>query len=199
MILTETNYIPMAKVIEKIKKVTMLKDQNNNVYKHAYITIMTVDPETLFPCQYYILRDSLNEKILLREAFDNKLDIDIFNLCGGYTFKTTNGPETRTLLPPIVEESLELDGKIYPLINDGMHRISLARLQKSKITIIYIRGASEPYYAYPLPNGWKDVQIISELNKGTVKKIHRISDNKKLYRNFDSVFFNCSTPRGTGK
>ena len=178
-------------LISKLHKVTMLKDDKCLVYKNAYITMETLDPGCLVPCQYYILKNKLSKMIELQEAFPC-----IFSLHGYYEFKTSNTIELRTLLPPIIEESVEADGKIYPLINDGMHRIYLALLQKRKINVVYIRGASKPYYAYPLPNGWSDVKVVNEITKNSIKKIHRIIDNKKLYRNFDSVFANASRPRG---
>jgi len=182
-------------LIKKLKKVSMLKNDNNFPYLNSYITIETIDPNCLYPCQFYIIKNELQSKIDLCESFDT-IGVNIFLLTKYYEFKLENEKCIRTILPPIVEESIESDGKIYPLINDGMHRIYLALLQKRKINVIYIRGSSEPYYAYPLTNSWSDVSIINELNKNTIKKIHRIQDNKKLYRNFDSVFMNCSRPRG---
>ena len=177
MEITDLSLKTKYELILRLRKVTMLKDDKCFVYRNSYITIETLDPNCLSPCQFYVLKDELNKKIELQEAFS-----DIFNLNYYYEFKTSNEIETRTLLPPIVEESIEKNGKIYSLINDGMHRIYLALLQKRKISVVYIRGASKPYYA--------------EINSDLIKKIHRIQDNKKLYRNFDSVFTNCSKPRG---
>lgn len=192
-------YLTENDIIEKLKNITMLKDGSNFVYKEAYMSIINVNPRSLFPCQYYILKSELDKKIELREEFIGSLRRDIFQLYGGYEFNVDNEPSPRTLIPPVVEESIELDGGIYPLINDGMHRIYLAILLKSNITIIYIRGAKEFYYAYPLPNKWHDVKVVNTIEPNTIKKIHRITDNKKLYRNFDSVFTNCSAPRGLNK
>lgn len=186
-------------IISKLKNLTMLKDRTNHVYSEAYMSIISVNPTALFPCQYYILKSELDKKIELKEAFEKHMRRNIFALYGGYEFDVNNEPGSRTLIPPIIEESIELDGGIYPLINDGIHRIYLAMLLKTNITIIYIRGSKEPYYAYPLPNKWKDVKVVNEIIPGTVKKIYRITNNKKLYRNFDSVFTNCSAPRGLCK
>lgn len=206
MEITNLNYKTNYELITKLHKVTMLKDDKCFVYNNAYITTEILDPNYLSPSQFYILKDELNKKIELQEAFKNYCNknypvcryggTDIFSINGYYEFKVSNEIETRTLLPPIVEESIEKDGKIYSLINDGIHRIYLALLQKRKINVVYIRGALKPYYAYPLPNGWNDVKIVKEINSNLIKKIHRIQDNKKLYRNFDSVFTNCSAPRG---
>lgn len=188
-------YFGTGDLIDKIKNVTMLKDDKRYPYLNSYITIETIDPKYLFPCQFYILKKQLDFMLSLKEEF-NKKNIDILDLCGYIIFRLEFESEIRTILPPIIEESIENNGKIYPLINDGMHRIFLALLQKRKINVIYIRGSNEPYYAYPLQNGWNDVNIVNELTKNIIKKIHRIGDNKKLYRNFDSAFMNCSKPRG---
>jgi len=195
MKIVHSRYYGVHLLISKLKKVVMLKDTKNRVYSNAYITIENINPDCLFPCQYYILKDELDKKIQLQDAF-SEIGCDIFELRSYIEFSLANGTSMRTLLPPIIEESIEFDGRVYPLINDGMHRIFLAKLQKRNITVVYIRGSNEPYYAYPLPNGWNDVKIVNEISKNSIKKIHRIQDNKKLYRNFDSVFLNCSKPRG---
>lgn len=195
MIITERKYFSSKELFKKLKDVVMLEDYYTYVYRDTYMSNINIDPNSLFPCQFYISKKELDSKIQLQEAFREK-GCDILNLDGYCEFKLNNEPIYRTILPPIIEESIEADGKIYPLINDGMHRIYLAKLQKRRINIVYIRGSKKPYYAYPLPNGWADVRIVNEINKNLIKKIHRIQDNKKLYRNFDSVFHQCSSPRG---
>ncbi|MBF0322245.1 MAG: hypothetical protein HQL62_04755, partial [Magnetococcales bacterium] len=46
-----------------------------------------------------------------------------------------------------------------------------------------------PYYAYALPNGWSDVQELTELPEGFVKKSYRDPENyKSLFRDFNEVF-----------
>lgn len=195
MVINEIACYTKYQLIDKIFKVTMLKDPDCFPYKSAYITIEKLDPLCLSPCQFYVLKHELASKIELQETFET-VGVDIFDMQGYTEFKAGNDPSVRTLLPPIIEESVEQNGKIYHLINDGMHRTYLALLQKRKINVICVRGSSKPYYAYPLINGWADVKVVSELTKDVIKKVHRISNNKKLYRNFDSVFTNCSKPRG---
>jgi len=182
-------------LINKLRRVTMLKDQSVKPYLNAHISVIDIDPECLSPCQFYILKDELDSKIELQEAFKD-INQDIFNISGYIEFQISTENSYRTLLPPVIEESIENDCRIYHLINDGMHRIFLSKLQKRRSKIILIRGANVKYYAYPLPNGWHDVKIVNKIDKGLIKKIHRIRDNKRLYRNFDSVFMNCSRPRG---
>jgi hypothetical protein len=78
----------------------------------------------------------------------------------------------------------------------------VARLEWKTPQVAYIRGipAGYPYYAYPIPgdNCWDVVKILegSHIPSGLIKKWHRISDNKTLYRNFNSSFTNVGGPRG---
>jgi len=53
-----------------------------------------------------------------------------------------------------------------------------------------------PYYAFPLVNGWNDVEIVQDLPPGYVKKWHRIKNYKTLYRDFNTGFRNVGGPRG---
>ena len=79
-----------------------------------------------------------------------------------------------------------------------MHRIYLARIERINPEIIFVRGIPKqyPYYAYPIRGSWDQVERVDHLPEGYIKKWHRIKNNKMLYRNFDSIFSNCSKPRG---
>lgn len=184
------------KLVEKLRFITMLKDKDNYIYKDAFISIEKVNVDCLVPPQNYVLNPELKNKLELKYAFEEH-GIDIFNLDGYVTFELDGDTTTRTLLPPVVEESIEPDGTILPIINDGMHRIYLARIERKPIEVIFVRGVPKeyPYYAYPVIGGWDSVKPVDELTPKTIKKWHRIQDNKKLYRNLDSVFSNCSKPR----
>ena len=189
-------------LIGKLRNLTMLKDLYNYIYKDVYISLEKVNTKSLVPPQNYVLNYELAQKRELRFALLEK-GYDLFNLNGYLELTVENesghGSQVVTLLPPVVEESIENDGMIVPIINDGMHRIYLARIERINPEVIYVRGIPKefPYYAYPVCNGWDDVERIYEIAKGYTKKWHRIKDNKKLYRNFDSVFTNCSKPRET--
>lgn len=189
-------------LIKRLRLVGMLKAEFTRPYKDAYISLEKVDVDCIAPPQNYVLNSELQGKLELKYALE-KQDIDMYNLNGFVEFKVDgdldeNGEEIiRTLLPPVVEESVEADGMIVPVLNDGMHRCYLARTERRRMEIIYIRGVSKelPYYAYPIRGGWNSVERINSLEKGYIKKWHRIQDNKKLYRNFDSAFYTCSKPR----
>ena len=53
-------------------------------------------------------------------------------------------------LPPVIEESIERDGKKVLLINDGIHRVYAARKRGRKINVVLARNVPPeyPYYAY---------------------------------------------------
>jgi hypothetical protein len=69
------------------------------------------------------------------------------------------------------------------------------------INVVYVRGVSHhnPYYSYPNPNGWSDVELIEVLKEGYIKKFHVAQDHKKLYRDFNSVFENVGDSRPVQK
>lgn len=185
-------------LIERLRHVTMLENKNVEIYKNCFISIEVIDPNVLIPTQRYILIDELKTKIELEYAL-NKNMCSMFELCGYITYTVSDKDNVYTLLPPIIEEQIDLRGRVLPVINDGMHRVYLSKkLNKNKIFVVYIRGISKkyPYYAYPLEHGWNDVSEINELQQGYIKKFHVIENNKRFYRNFDSVFTNCSKPRG---
>ena len=189
-----------TELIKKIKKVTMLKDPDSFVYENTFVSLESINTNCLIPPQNYVLNYELENKLELKYEL-KKHNVNLFNLDGYIEFYLEGEDIKRTLLPPIVEESIEDDGIIIPIICDGMHRCYLSRVERKKIQVVYIRGISKeyPYYAYPVLNGWDKVERIDKINGGYIKKWHRIKDNKKLYRNFDSVFSNCSKPRGVGK
>lgn len=218
MNLKDIKYYYESELIKRIRQVTMLKNDKMYPYKNAVITLENLNPNILVPPQNYILDSVLKNVMDLAYSLDeysvhnpgeyydifNLKYYDIFNLSGFLEFTLFDSfdkPIRRTLLPPIIEESIEADGTIKPIICDGMHRIYLARVRcLPSVNCVYIRGVSSrtPYYAYPVLGGWDGVKRISKLSPSLIKKFHRIRGNKKLYRNFDSVFTNSSAPRGSG-
>ncbi len=128
--------------------------------------------------------------------------VDLFRINGyvTYTVRLDDGSEVvYDLYPPIVEESFEADGTLALLINDGMHRLYLARLEWIIPQVAYIRGVPKayPYYAYPRPERWQGLDLLAENPdpKTYLKKCHRQQDNKRLFRDFQAVFRNVGRPR----
>ncbi len=162
------------------------------IYEHATLELVKgVDTERLVPAQRYVLRDSVERILALRQAVLAR-DVDIFALEGALSLRfEDDGEAAIPLLPPIVEESHEPDGRTVWLINDGMHRVYAARKSGLPINVVLARGVPEeyPYYAYALENGWADVQELDELPDNFLKKTYRNPENyKSLFRDFNGVF-----------
>lgn len=209
MKIDNVSYFFQDELIRRLRNVTMLEDKKIYPYKDAVITSEYLDPKILTPPQNYLLSSALKNIFELEDAFlQHSKEIpyyyfDIFDLSGGFleygTCECAGLLIQRVLLPPIIEESIEEDGTVKLIICDGMHRVYASMIKHlGLINCIYIRGVNKrcPYYAYPVINEWDGVKVIDRLEPGLIKKFHRIKDNKKLYRNFDSVFNNCSAPRG---
>lgn len=196
MIIAEIILYPERILIEKLRNITMLKDPSVFIYRDVFISLEKLNTNCLVPPQNYVLDYELLKKRELKYALKER-GYDLFDLHGYWEFRLEGDNALRTLLPPIVEESIEEDGNVIPIICDGMHRIYLARAEGKQLEVVYIRGIPKqyPYYAYPVRGGWDRVKVMNNLPAGYIKKWHRIEDNKKLYRNFDSVFKNCSEPR----
>ena len=176
-------------------KQTRLKGFNQPlIYENSTLKLeRNVDTNRLIPTQKYLLYKNVDILFELHEQF-KKHGIDIFHLNGVILFYVeNNGVEEGPipLSPPIVENTLDKDGKYIWLINDGMHRIISARSIGSTINVILVDNIPKeyPYYAYPLDNKWKDVDVISEIPRGYVKKRYRNPVNPyDLFRNFNEVF-----------
>jgi hypothetical protein len=151
-------------------------------YEGASLELMTVDPDSLAPAQRYVLRPTVNEILSLREELLGE-GLDMFALDGGAYVRGV------PVIPPIVEESVEPDGRTVWIINDGIHRVYAARSLGLPITVVRATGASHPYYALALPGGWSEVEEIDELPEVYEKKTYRDPANyKALFREFNEVF-----------
>ncbi|RMD52855.1 MAG: hypothetical protein D6828_05300 [Nitrospirae bacterium] len=187
-------------LISRLRGVTMLASPGIKPYRDAFISLEKIKTEHLAPAQRYVLVDELKKIRKLKDALYEH-SVDIYNI-DGYVKLWIEGLESPIdLLPPVVEESIEEDGSVFNIINDGMHRLYTAHLEYIVPRVVFIRGVPKelPYYAYPLRGGWRDVIIVEELLEGFLKKWHRCEDYKKLYRNFNSAFENVGEPRGFSK
>jgi hypothetical protein len=153
--------------------------------------VPAMDAGALTPAQNYVLTPGIAKIIDLRNALLPR-GIDIFALDGGVYVTTSDNPGDRIpVIPPIVEESVEPDGRTVLLINDGMHRIYAARSLGLPISVVVARGvpAEYPYYAFALDGGWSRVKPLAELPDGHQKKEYRLPANyKSLFRDFNALF-----------
>lgn len=186
-------------LIERLKKITMLKAPDVAPYEDAFISLERIAVKNLASPQRYVLKEQLHKIRKLKWALEEH-NIDIFNL-EGFVRLTLNGYEEQVdLLPAIVEESIEKNGHLVPLVNDGMHRAYLAYLEWVIPQVVYIRGLPKhlPYYSFPIPeNDWSKIELLDDIPRTFIKKWHRIENNKELYRNFNSAFKNVGGPRGS--
>jgi hypothetical protein len=157
-------------------------------YASASLSIEALDPDDVVPAQNYVLEPGLRTVLALRTAL-LAWDVDVFALSGAVHVRTPD--ETIPVLPPIVEESIEPDGRTVLLVNDGMHRVFAARRLGCPIACVVVRGVPPeyPYYAYALPGGWASVTPVEELPDGHQKKDYRRpSSYKDLFREFNAMF-----------
>jgi hypothetical protein len=188
-------------LIGRLRRVPLLEQPEILVYQDALITLECIHTDYLYPAQNYIWLTELRKIQELRWSLAAQ-GVDLFRLEGFITY-TVRGPdggeEKYDVYPPIVEESLEADGTLALLINDGMHRLYLARLEWVVPQVVYVRGVPKdyPYYAFPRRQKWENLDLLPENPdpKTYLKKSHRLRENKRLYRDFQAVFNNVGRSR----
>lgn len=198
MEIKQIEYHNEEELIHHLRLVTMLEAPQHRPYEAAYISIERFRTDHIWPSQGYILRSEFEKVRALRWAL-REHGRDMFAMNGYLTIWIDGEDESIDLLPPIIEESIEEDGSLIPLINDGMHRMYLAWREWVVPQVVYIRGVPKefPYYAYPLRGGWQEIKLLEDCEDlGILKKFHRTKSNKRLYRDFNSAFQNVGGPRG---
>ena len=204
-----------GELISKLEQVK-LRNSGKQPYLNARIDLITLDPAILAPTQRYVLTQELKKIEQVRWGILEDHHIDILNMDGyvkcHYTDKTplyelgklepydevdNYPPHTIDVLPPVVEEYFDPKGQLHLIICDGQHRCYLGYTMGTMITVAYVRGIhwGYPYYAYPLPNGWADVEIRDDIPEGYIKKFHVAKDHKSLYRLFNTEFENVGDSR----
>lgn len=188
-------------LIAHLRKVPLLDQPEVMIYEQAFISLEQIHTDCLHPTQNYLWLQELRKTQELGWSLAEQ-GVDLFRLDGfvTYTVLEDDGSEaTFDLYPPIVEESIEADGTLTLIINDGMHRLYLARLEWLVPQVTYIRGLPRayPYYAYPRRQGWEGLDLLADNpdSKVYLKKCHRLRHNKRLYRDFQAVFHNVGGPR----
>jgi hypothetical protein len=190
-------HFPADDLMTRLRRVTMLKRQEVFIYQHAEISLREMDTEVLFPAQSYVLIQEMQKVRRLKWELA-RLGYDLFRLEGYIKIWLEGEDSPIDLLPPVVEESVERNGRVVNIINDGMHRLYLAYLEWTIPQVVFVRDlpAGLPYYAFPNPTQWSGIKWVESLPEGFVKKWHRIADYKTLYRDFNSAFDNVGGPRG---
>ncbi|MDR2141059.1 MAG: hypothetical protein LBR11_04600 [Deltaproteobacteria bacterium] len=192
-----------AELLAGLRRVVMLKNPAAKPYAQAALTVTSLPWSDIRPAQRYVLVDGL-AKIHCLEWELAKHGLDLFALDGYLTIWTDHSEFPIDLLPPIVETIQESEGSLVNIINDGMHRMYVARLEWKRPQVVLAQGLPPeyPYYAYPIPgpNPWDSLVMVEgeTIPANLIKKWHRQEDNKLLYRDFNSAFQNVGGPRGQG-
>jgi hypothetical protein len=186
-------------LLARLKRVKLRGHGQAEVYRDATLEIApALSTDALWPPQTYVVSAGVARTIALRDALLAR-DIDIFALRGGVMVRTSDHPdELIPVIPPVVEDSREADGKTILLINDGMHRTYTARKLGLPLNVVRARSvpAAYPYYAYPLANGWADVREVEAIPDTFERKDYREpADHKALFRDFNAVFPGVQTKR----
>ena len=177
--------ITRDELLTAVRRTRLQGFEGAEVYADAEIALTRFDTDDLTPAQRYVLEPNVATVLELREALLPH-GVDIFALDGGVWVEIDG--ERIPVIPPIVEHSVEPDGREVALINDGIHRVYAARTLGLPITVVHVTGATHPYYALAL-DGWADVTPLTELPDGFQKKAYRIPDNyKALFRDFNALF-----------
>jgi hypothetical protein len=189
VVLDATTFSAQA-LLASLRRVRLRGFGGARPYAHARMELVQgLDPDLVSPAQNYVLRSGVDNAIELRRRLAD-WNIDPFALDGGAYVRTSAEPSRpRALLPPILEESPEADGRTVLLASDGLHRLFAARSLGLPISAVVIRGVSHPYYAFPLEGGWDGVAVLDELPDRYQKKAYRQpEDYKALFRDFNDVF-----------
>jgi hypothetical protein len=181
--------IPQEELLSALRGVR-LRDSEVQPYANARLRIARVDPEALSPAQNYVLEEGVARVHALRTALAGH-GVDPFELHGGLWLGVAGLPDRIPLLPPVVEQSTEADGRAHLLVSDGLHRVFAARQAAEKINVVLVEGVDEqwPYYAYPVEGGWSGVEVLAELPEVRQKKEYRWPSNyKALFRDYNALF-----------
>ena len=183
--------IPEYELLARLKKTRLQGFGRPFIYDNAELSIVEcVDPRGLAPAQRFVLTPGVETVEKIAGEF-RQHGVDVFRLRGGLVFWTDDGDDDAIpFIPPVIEESLEPDGRTVWLINDGIHRVYTAMKLGSSVNIVLAKNVPKeyPYYAYALPNGWVDVTEFYELPDTFQKKTYRDPTGyKALFRDFNEV------------
>lgn len=191
------------KLLDNLRKVTLLGSSDKkppiSIYRDANVELVDIPVSSIIPSQFYQLEESfLRVKAIQKALYVHNLDL--FHLDGYVSYTVNESDEKYDLLPVIVEYQMEKDGKVNPIIVDGIHRMILARRQERQtIQVIKIANVDMkyPYPAYPNPRGWKDVKMMLSAPELKDKRYWRfpVDIAYNYYRNFNSVFKNVGKPK----
>ena len=163
MEIVQVKHYSVADLMARLRRVPLQEQPDVKIYENALISLENIHTKNLHPPQNYVWLAELRKVQELRWSLQEH-GLNMFNLNGfvSYTVREADGElVSYDLYPPIIEESFEADGTVALLINDGMHRVFLARSEWIIPQVIYVRGIPKeyPYYAYPRPGLGRDRSV----------------------------------------
>ena len=142
MQITKYDLLAEAELLSRLKRTRLRGFDQAEVYRDATLEVVEADPESLTPAQRYVLQEGVQAILDVADAFEPR-GIDVFALRGALLFwpegSDPDGPPI-PFLPPVIEESIERDGKKILLINDGIHRVYAARKRGRKLNVVLARN-----------------------------------------------------------
>jgi hypothetical protein len=197
LIIEHFEYFCQEILLDRIRRVHLKGRPGLDLYRNARISLWEgAGTDEIVFAQYYVLEKDLAEIADCRRAL-LEYGVDIFRLKGFVRVHSRREEDNQLqvfdVLPPVVEISAA-DGGI-PLLNDGMHRLYLAREAGSPINVVKVEGADPayPYYALPNEGGWGSLMRCTEVPD--VKKNYRVKDYKSLFRDFNTAFLGVTQAR----
>jgi hypothetical protein len=207
--------IPFQELEELIRGVPLMGRSSDGseikVYEKANITLKTIKSDEVNPTTFYLLKENIEFQRGLRNFLIRGYGIDTLHLDCALEL-LNDKEEVWTLAPPVIEVTPRLvkyqpsadeidystSVKIHiPIINDGAHRVALARELNSDFTCVFISKALEEFPFYSHPNNWDQVRIVDTVPKTKAeKKFYSREDCYALYRNFGIL--GIGKPRGLG-
>ena len=200
-----------AELEDMIRKVPLIAHPDVFVYENADIQVRSVSPEEVNPTSFYALRRNLDFQAELRTALMEQ-GIDTLFLQGEEAALELKNEkdEIWSLFPPVIELATErvkyqsregekqYDDTVeikVPIINDGLHRVMLAKELGSKVNVLYISWINQDFPFYAHANNWNQVEVVDEIPQQAGKKYYLREKNYELYRNFG--IYAVGAPRTT--
>ena len=155
-------------------------------YKKAEFEIKNFDQAEVFPSSFYALKSRMEFLKLYKARLWSDLKIDLFHLPGILYLR--DGDKIFGLVPPIVEIYPEEDGVITAVLQDGIHRILLAKEMSEELDCLRIinKKADLNYLPYAYPNSWEAVNLVDKVPE--IKKKYRRILHYSFMRPLSSIF-----------
>jgi hypothetical protein len=209
--------IPWEDLVERVKNVPLKKPAQDGtpirVYQNADIQLREFSPNEVSPTTFYLLEKQLKLQEELHEEMLSRYNINTLKLNGAIEIKNEKD-ELWTVTPPVIELAFrhvrfvdpEGSGQIpyehvqevpITIINDGAHRVMLARNLGQKFNGIYIHGTPKEHPFYAHPNSWDKIKVYEKTpERKSEKKMYMYDDCYALYRDFETL--GCGAPRKLG-